>query len=281
MRPVILHGHIFKNAGTTFDWSLQRNFGERFLDHREDQQMLGAGRAHIEELLTGEQALRAISSHHMTRDLPAMQDVRFLQVYLLRHPLERIRSVYDFERKQPGLTPGAKAARNKSFRDYVQWRMLPDVAHTIRNYQTLYLAGNHTLASDTEIATRHFPAAVAHVRDDALVGLVERYDESMVVLEDSFKEGFPEIDLSYIPQNVSKSKWLNTKRRDPVAKILDELGDLQRTVIDKNSFDLALYQIVAARLDARILQVDAFEQKLVEFRERCCQRSRSPGLVGH
>jgi len=78
---------------------------------------------------------------------------------MLRHPIERIRSVYDFERKQRGRTPGSRAAKSKSFRDYVAWRMTPAVAHTIRNYQTLYLAGYHGLAGDAELAGSYFPRA--------------------------------------------------------------------------------------------------------------------------
>ena len=36
MRNVILHYHLFKNAGSTLDWSLQRQFGAGFVDHRDD-----------------------------------------------------------------------------------------------------------------------------------------------------------------------------------------------------------------------------------------------------
>lgn len=35
-RDIILHSHIFKNAGTTFDYSLEKNFGKNFIDHRDD-----------------------------------------------------------------------------------------------------------------------------------------------------------------------------------------------------------------------------------------------------
>jgi hypothetical protein len=274
MRTVILHGHIFKNAGTTFDWSLQKNFGKNFLDHRKDLLMRAEGCAHIEELLTNEQELCAVSSHHMTRDLPDMPGVRFIQTYLLRHPIERIRSVYDFERKQRGRTPGAKAAKSMSFKDYVEWRMLPDVAHTIRNYQTLYLAGIHGLASERDIALRYFPVALETVRSDSLIGLVDRYDESMVVLEDNLKECFADIDLAYVAQNVSKSKRGRTTRQDAVANTLEELGDLQCTVIDKNSFDLALYQLVSERLDSRIRDIARFDEKLEDFQERCQRLTR-------
>ena len=43
-RPVILHCHLFKNAGSTLDWSLHKQFGSTFVDHRDgDSMRLGAG----------------------------------------------------------------------------------------------------------------------------------------------------------------------------------------------------------------------------------------------
>jgi hypothetical protein len=38
-RLVILHNHLFKNAGTTIDWSLGRELGSAFVDHRDDAGM--------------------------------------------------------------------------------------------------------------------------------------------------------------------------------------------------------------------------------------------------
>jgi hypothetical protein len=279
MRYILLHGHIFKNAGTTFDWALHKNFGKNFLDHREDKLMRAEGRTHLAELCTAEPDLCALSSHHMTRDLPEIESLQFIQVYLLRHPIERVRSVYDFERAQQGLTPGAKAAKSKSFRDYVAWRMLPTVAHTIRNYQTLYLAGHHSLADDEQIATKCFPDAMAAVNKFSLIGLVERYDESMVMLEESLRESFPALDLAYVAQNVSKGKRRKKAPLDGVARTLEDLGDLQRTIIDKNSFDLALYQMAVQRFDARITHIDQFSDKLADFQERC-QRLRGRKFIG-
>ena len=124
---------------------------------------------------------------------------------------------------------GSKAAKSKSFRDYVEWRMQPSITHTIRNYQTLYLAGNHGLASEAEISTHYFNDALDAVRGDALIGLVERYDESMVVLEENLKGSFANIDLSYVVQNASEKKPRNESSNESVAATLEELGDLQRT----------------------------------------------------
>ena len=278
MRVVILHGHIFKNAGTSFDWSLKRQFGEGFLDHRDDRAMRAGEGHHLRELVEAQPGLRAISSHHMTSDLPDLVDVKFLQVFLLRHPLERLRSVYEFERRQRGQTPGSRAARSKSFSDYVAWRMLPEVAHTIRNYQTLYLAGFHGLANHAELAQIHFPAALHALPEATLVGLVDRYDESMVVLEEALRPYYPDIDLAYVPQNVARGKAGEPSTDRLVAATLDQLGDLQKTVIDNNSYDLALYQLATQTLEAKIRTMADFEARLSNYRDRC-QRLRRRKLV--
>ena len=274
MRHIILHGHIFKNAGTTFDWSLKKNFGKNFLDHRKDELMRKNGSAHLAQLLSDEPGLCAISSHHMTRELPELPGVSFIPVHLLRHPIERIRSVYDFERKQRGATPGARAAKSKSFKDYVEWRMRPDVSRTIRNYQTAYLAGHNRRSTDVNVISKHFVDAVQSVTNASLVGVVESYDESMVVLEDVLREHFPEIDLSYVAQNVSARKARRSGSGGTTEEILGELGSLQKTVIDENSFDLARYQVALARLQSRIDGTENFTEKLQDFRERCSKQSR-------
>lgn len=272
MRHILLHGHIFKNAGTTLDWSLQQNFEGGFLDHRQDKLMRQNGRSHLEQLVREEAGLCALSSHHMTRDLPKIDGVKFIPVNLLRHPIARIRSVYDFERKQESETPGAKMAKQKTFRDYVTWRMQPDVARTIRNYQTLYLAGRHQPTDNSEIAGHYFALAVDAVKAGACIGLVERYDESMVVMEHTLGQYFPKLDLSYLVQNVSSTRVADETDEELVAAVLRELGDLQKQVIDENSFDLALYQLGAAALDEKISGIDAFAAKLADFRWRCTQR---------
>lgn len=271
MRHIVLHGHIFKNAGSTLDWSLQRIFGDRFLDHRQDKPMRQAGRELLAQLVEQDEQLCALSSHHMTGDLPRISGVNFICVNLLRHPLRRLRSVYDFERRQEGETPGARAAKQKNFRDYVAWRMQPDVARTIRNYQTLYLAGRHHPTDNAEIARHYFGVALAKIASSAFVGVVERYDESMVVLEEQLRSIFPDIDLSYVRQNVSVSPSVGQAGERIVAEVMSELGDLQKQVIDENSFDLALYQSGSAALQSRIEGMENFALKLANFRQRCAR----------
>lgn len=263
MRTVIAHGHIFKNAGTTFDWALERNFGKRFCDHREDKLMLQQGAPYLTQYLLENPHINAISSHHMC-DASTIDELDIIPVYILRHPVERILSVYNFERKQKSSTPGSIAAKKYNFRDYVQWRMDPKVNRTIRNYQTIYLAGAHTRKSSTACTLDVFNAAMVKVQN-SLVGLVEKFDASMIKFEESLKKRSIELDLSYVRQNVANEK----SRSNGVSYIANTLGDGFKQVLDENSYDLALYCAVTQLFEKDDAEESA--EKLADFRRRCAR----------
>ncbi|MGB1142728.1 MAG: hypothetical protein ACPG1A_17645, partial [Halioglobus sp.] len=163
----------------------------------------------------------------------------------------------------------------KSFEKYVRWRMQADVAPTIRNYQTLYLAGFHTRSIPRQVVgLPGFGRAMQNLRATPLVGIVERYDESMVVVEDLLKADFPAIDLSYVRQNTSRKSGSGSFD-ERIAGIMERLGDLQREVIDQNSLDLALYRLANSRLDEQVAAIADFDERLEAFRTRCANRQRA------
>lgn len=269
MRHVLLHGHIFKNAGSTLDWSLRRCFGNGFLDHRDDQEMRRGGADHLAGLVKADPDLMALSSHHLTRELPDLPDVRFHSLFLLRHPILRVRSVYDFERRQDASTLGAQMAKQLNFRDYVAWRMRPDVPGTIRNYQTFYLARGHVAGRRPGRNLAGFQLALNYLRQAPLVGIVELYDESMVLFEHRLSRAFKEIDLAYVRQNVGDPDMPGQPPGRSLAGILAELGELAQVLIDQNSYDLALYQAARGRLVAATARLEGAEQRMQQFRHRC------------
>ncbi len=268
MRTIIAHAHIFKNAGTTLDWSLQRSFGESFLDHRNDQKMIEGGGEYLQKLLEDAPELQAISSHHMPANLPQVLNRQIVALYMLRHPLERIASVYEFEKQQRATTSGAKAAKKYDFQEYVAWRMQMGVSRTIRNHQTIYVAGKFHVGNTRPLSFAVLQLAIERLKRLPLVGVVDRYDEFMVVIEDYFSDLMPQLDLAYKRQNESLSKRPATTS-ERVAGVLHGLGAMQQQVIDENAMDLALYQLAHRRLDEAAAKISGFEEKLGVFRSRC------------
>jgi hypothetical protein len=274
MRHILLHGHIFKNAGTTFDWSLERSLGNDFLDHRDDKLMRERGREHLATIIDERPTLRALSSHFLCFPFPDRADLQYHPVFFLRHPIERFRSVYAFERRQEADTRGARMAKEKSFADYVEWRLRDNVPRTIRNYQLSNLTGQHNYPPSGPVPPRWREIARRRMEETACVGVVDRYDESMVVFEAALEEHFPHLDLAYIRQNITQIDAA-AQIDERVEQTLAELGPLADEALAANALDLELYEAANGKLDAALGRLADREQRLEAFRARC-ERLRNP-----
>jgi len=271
-RPVLVHAHLFKNAGTTFDWSLQRCFGESFFDHRDDEAMK-RGAVYFGPWLDSQPRCQAISSHWVTPPLPQPATVDISLCLLLRDPIDRMRSVYQFERQQQGVdTPGSIRAKQLSFVDYMRWQMEPMPGPVVKNYQTRYCSGDY-LGNDLDAM---FDRACQLLNNTGSFGLVHRYDESMVLFEYLLKPLFPQLDLSYRKQNVLATERIPLSQRR--AAILDELGELQNAVLAANYYDLQLFALAERRFDQLLATVPDLPARLAALQRRN-QALAEPGTV--
>ncbi len=262
-RPVIVHCHLFKNAGSTLDWSLKRQFGAGFIDHRDDDSMR-RGASFLGPYIEGHTRLSALSSHEVRLPLPVSEAFQVLPIIALRHPIDRARSVYDFERRQEADTPGAIHAKQLSFADYIRWRMQPDVRPVIRNFHCCFCISNF----DTMIGEQEYFDSVALLSRTPLLVIVERYDESMILLEHNLEQYFPDIDLSYVRQNETPGREGSLEQR--VAAVFDELGaELTVEFREKNHWDMKLYEDAQAILNERLGSLGRIDSLLENFHARC------------
>ncbi|TCO74892.1 hypothetical protein [Chromatocurvus halotolerans] len=266
MRHILLHGHIFKNAGSTLDWSLRRCFGSGFCEHRDDAAMREAPR---DALAAGvaNSSIVALSSHNLPSPPPSIDGIAFYTVFLLRHPIERALSVYAFERQQQATTPGAQAAKRMNLQDYVAWRLQDEVRPVIRNFQTRFLAGGAVRHGSEPLTSDAVAAAHQRLKAGAPVGLVERYDASMMVLEAALRPFFPQLDLAYLPQNVSRGVG-PAAVANIAGSAREQLGPLWEPLLAHNAHDLALYAAAGKALDRRIATLPDVGRDLEQFRQR-------------
>jgi hypothetical protein len=262
MRPVLIHAHMFKNAGSSFDWSLQRSFGEAFVDHRDDD-LMKSGADYFGNWLQQHPRCQAISSHWITAPLPEVPGLRPLLCLLMRDPIERMRSVYLFERQQQGVdTPGSLRAKKLSFLEYMRWQMEPMPGPVVKNYQTRYCSGTY-LGEDL---TDMFKRACAFISSTDTLGLVHRYDESMVLFEFHLRPHFPQLDLSYVRQNsLSNGLQPHAEKR---AQVLEELADISTEVLTANDYDLQLFALAEQRFEQLIARVPDFPGRLTSLQQR-------------
>jgi len=261
-RQTILHCHVFKNAGTTLDWALERSFNAGFIDHRDDAVLIKQGMGYLEDFLNKHPNVSAVSSHHMPFEPEHEQS--YFWLVMLREPLRRVRSVYEFEVKQlPISSLGSKMAKELDFSEYIYWRMQDNVPAVIKNFHVRYL--NNVLRPEQEIDDSCLEDACQRLKlENVLVGTVESFNESMVIFEEALKGKFPKIDLAYISQNIGK------KRSEHPLGFLDEITpDARDLLLENNQLDRKLYDMVNADQQNLISSIPDFDEKLSDFEKRC------------
>ena len=78
-------------------------------------------------------------------------------------------------------------AKELGFADYVRWRLQPDVAPTIRNFHCAWV----TSIRDRLIGEPEYAQALTQLVATPAIVIVERYDESMVLLEHELADRLP------------------------------------------------------------------------------------------
>ena len=243
MRYLIAHGHIFKNAGSTFDHALENAFGESFLDHRDDDAMREGGAEYLNQLILDNPGLKAISSHHLCNPLPVSNNYTCLPVYFVRHPIERIISVYSFERRQNGETPGAVAAAKYDLLDYIKWRFDSERHLVISNYQVAYIGAQRVITTQEPAGVKELKCCIQkHQSGTNFFGIVDEFDESFRRYREFITPFFPATEFSYQIQNVTSRSSFRDKLRAATLQ-LEPVLDLLYAM---NAYDMALYDYVKA-----------------------------------
>ena len=171
---MLAHFHLMKTAGQTVCDILRQSFADRHCDVRTRCMATPADLRLTERMYPN---LKSIAGHtvyptkRLTKERP---DLRFFTFF--RDPVQRCVSHYQFSLR-----------RNQLRKSFQSW--LEDLA----NYQTRMLARN---TSDVARAIEFIETQIE------FVGLVERFDESLVLLRNW--SGDEELDIHYRSRNVAK-----------------------------------------------------------------------------
>jgi hypothetical protein len=248
-RPIILHYHLFKNAGTSVDEILKSNFGPRWRNHDQADPAGSVFADEIAALLTAEPELAALSSHQFRPPLPNT-DRAVLPIVFLRHPIDRIRSIYTFDRKRGPVTPAAELACHHEFPEYVS-TMLVERPDLVRNAQTMLLTDAWDRATRRRLpigTAGHFERATVFLASLAVVGVVEEYERSWAHFLDLIRPHHPGFAVDVVTRhNVDEHRAAGLEER--LAQIRSQLGEaLYDELHYANSLDLGLRRSALERL---------------------------------
>lgn len=225
LRTVILHYHLFKNAGTSVDAILQRNFGSRWVTREFDR---ADNSAEVAEWIASTPEAVAFSSHTASGPLPEIPGTRIVSVIFLRDPITRIRSAHAFERHQqpdPSADPTGRAiAAGTDLAGYVQRRLAIPGDRQCRNFHVARLAP-FVPGPEPE-----FDRARAALSRFTVLGRVEAFAEAMRRLAVALGDAFPGFDPSPLHENRTEGA-----DRGPIpvdlARLLDARNALDRALI--------------------------------------------------
>lgn len=258
-RHVILHYHIFKNAGTTIYSILERNFGRQL-------KTLDAG--HFNEPLSNDVLLKflqrhprakAISTHHLLPPKPEDEDFVFHDILFLRHPLARLSSMYAFYRRT-AITedPLTTEARKRSTADFMRL-LLERYPQYVHNAQVEYLSARSRTAEGNSLQT-----AFGIARQATVLGVAEMFDVGAVLAQETLAPYFKRLQFGYVAQNVSSAE---PRQLDVhLAEFRDACGiELYEQLLQCNRLDIELLEMAKRELCCRFEQLPDHQERLEHF----------------
>ena len=254
-RNVIVHYHLFKNAGTSIDKILRENFGNRrwrkaeFSGPTTNIPAVLSGNSsapQVQEWLARHPEVVALSSHTAAMPLPRLPATRVFPIVLVRNPVIRLQSSYQFQRKRFAAGFDRKTTRLAGENDlagYLRGLLAMRQQSLAHNFASVRLAAA-VEGSPERIRQRAFEA----LERLPFVGVVERFEQSMQVLERWLEPHFPGFRARPAWRNAADTAGV------PLAERLDnmraEIGnDLYDRLVAANRVDLELHEAASRKID--------------------------------
>jgi hypothetical protein len=262
---VLVHYHMMKNSGTTVAAILQREFGEAYAEiHGPDPGSM-ITTAELLAFIKEHPHVRAISSHHTRFPVPSEDRLHFAYCCFVRHPLDRLYSLYSFFRSSGDASEVGQMARRLSPPDFFS-EMVDRFPNYICNAQTSFLAchGFFLRPCDRE----DLRVAIDVIRQCTLPGVVHRTNESLAVGEYFLGPLFPGIRLHSPAQNVTLDPSRSLAERERHLK--EVFGRVVYGRLAKlNRLDLELTRRAEDEIERRKQLVPSFVSRFADFEQRC------------
>lgn len=247
----IIFVHIPKAAGTTLNKILARQYGRQRV-FAIKAGMEGRSLQDLEQMPAAQRQNLKVLRGHFNFGLHDLLPQPSTYITLLRNPVDRALSHYYYVLKFPThYLHDQVAGQQMSLKDYVS----NDLSVELDNHQTRMVAGGETAFVPVgQCSTHGLDVAKQHLHQQfAVVGTVERFDETLILLKEVFGWATP----FYAKANVTRNR---PQRRSLSAEELE-------LITSRNQIDLELYDYANHRLDQLIQQhVKFFQFKLFKFR---------------
>ncbi len=245
--------HVPKTAGMTLRDIIIREYGDGAVFPVDGMAYDRSAKELVARPSEERGRIRAIVGH-MPFGIDTVVPGDWAYVTMVRHPVERVVSHYAYARREPGSPLHAEiVARRLSLRDYVE--RIP-AADLFNNGETRLLGSDFSLPPGKASAAtaETLERAMERARERfALVGVVERFDESVLLMARMFGWRWP----LYVRRYVAPERPRRSDLPESTVRAIEE----------RNQLDLRLYRFARELFDQTMARQDAaFRVELAAFR---------------
>ena len=243
--------HVPKAAGSTFYKIIERQYKPNSIFSIDGQRV----RESIDEFkklpVAQREEIRVLKGH-MYFGLHELLPQPSTYITILRDPVERIISHYYYVLRSPNHYLYNKVtSQHMSLKDYV----CSGISTELDNGQTRLLSGlEQTVFGWEECSTKVLELAKQNIKNHfAVVGLSERFDETLILLQKAFAYKIP----FYVQENVTKNRPLKENISQDTLKFIEKYNEL----------DIELYKYAKNNFENIITQQNTyFERELKVFK---------------
>lgn len=242
-KVIVAHYHLFKNAGTSVDVILNKNFASSWqkIEFPKIAQQSNSGL--VKDWLLNHQDISAFSSHTAMFPLPTLTNTILLPIVFLRHPIVRMWSVYKFERKHKKiLNKSIKLAQEHDFAGYLNYQLDQPLNRSCRNFQTFRFSWLNAQANLSELER-----ALSGLDSLPIVGIVAEFNLSMKYYSKAIAQYYPSFQFKSVHKNITSERHLSLENKlDEISSNLDQTT--YQRLLDANHDDLQLYDVAKQKL---------------------------------
>jgi Sulfotransferase family len=248
-KPVTIFLHIPKAGGSTLRTIIARQYDRKSVFITSNPPEAGINK--FKKLSERDKKKYSAIMGHLDFGFHELlpEPLTYTYITMLREPIARAISQYYWIRQTPRAY-GYKESQSMSLPDFIQSGIKKDMD----NCQTRFLSGKGQSIAYGECSRELLEIAKKNIQEKfAVAGLLERYDETLILYKKYLGWNFP----LYIKENITYKK-----------PKLGEISETALAVIKKyNEYDLELYQYVKERFEELIgQQSEDFARELKEFK---------------
>jgi hypothetical protein len=263
-RFVLVHYHIFKNAGSTLEYALERTFGNQFVTLHGPQPDSLLNASDVTAFLAEHPEVVALSSHHLKYPKPEAPGFVFFDMCFLRDPLQRLRSVYQYLRRVESVDDLHRSAREMNLAEFLGL-LIRDHPQIVNDVQVNMLVNGGAYTRPP--SRTDLKQALEFLRNISVAGVVDLFDQSLVAAEYFLRPAFPNLQFQYVKKNVTPTDGDTEVFAESFEEQLgpELYGHLQQL----NELDNELLAYAKEEVLRRFALVPDREERLADFANRC------------